>query len=181
MMNILESVSNDVLDEEFFEAIKLFCYYYKDIPPAWAIVQHGESFEQYYVCILNTLSKRKRVDLFFEDLRIALSYFDKYEKIKRVGIIFTDIERNEIYNTLNSNKSIVIDNFITRSFDCAYNKARKFKTKDGRNNYMKRYFKSLKSNDTQMYSDNIQRIEALEMMVEINGVEPSAKYKQRRR
>lgn len=175
-MIISEVPPADTQNAEFVAAIKLICRC-EEIPTAEIVVQKADEYEQFGVRNLNYLAKRKRVDLFFCDLYTASWLFDEYEKIKKGGITFTDIESNEIYNMLNVDKSIVIDEFLTRSFDYAYREAQKFKTKDGRNNCMKRYFESLKSHEGQLCSENIQRLKALEMMIEMNGVEPKSTLK----
>ncbi len=168
------SPSDDTRNAEFVTAIKLICRC-EEIPPVEVIVQKAEEYEQFGVRNLNDLAKRKRVDLFFSDLYIASWRFDEYKEIKKGGITFTDIENNKVFAMLKADKDVVIDEFLTRSFEYAYSQAQKLKTADGRRNFMRQYFKSLKDHTEQMCSDNILRLEALEMMIEANGVEPSAR------
>lgn len=174
MMIISETPSNGTGDAEFFTAIKLICRC-EEIPPAEVIVEKAEEYEQFGVRNLNALSKRKRSDLFFSDLYIALWRFDEYAEIKRGGITFTDIENNPAFAMLKLNKGLVIDDFLSRSFDYACSQARKYKTADGRRNYMRRYFESIKEHSSQMCSDNVLRLETLEMLIESKGLEPSAR------
>lgn len=129
----------------------------------------------------NTLATSRTPKNFFPELDHTIKRLNDFKTVLDGGFQISEIYENEVFKLLSYDKSLVIDEFITRSFDYAYRRAQKFKTKDGRNNYMKRYFKSLKVYEEQMCSDNIQRLKALEMMIEMNGVEPRALQSKRRK
>lgn len=147
----------------------------------WEQVKEKASYYEHFVIqSFIHLGTTKDIEDFFRAFPYMLKQLDVYDKVKAGGIDLPALDQNEVYIMLTTDKSLVLDEFITRTFDASYKKAQTFKTKDARNNYMKRYFKLLKLYEGQMCSDNIQRLRALEMMIEVNGVEPKATLKQKK-
>ena len=122
---------------------------------------------------LNALAKSRTPDNFFPLLEYTINRLGDFKTVSDGGFQIPEIYKNETFKLLAVDKGLVIDEFITRSYDYAYRKAQKFKSKDGRNNYIKRFFKSLEEYEKQMCPDNLARLSALKMVAEVYGVEPS--------
>ncbi len=146
----------------------------------------GEVMNQIEVFQCNTLrdfvkfEKIKDYKLFFLCLNSELVVRERVRKVLASGIELNVILSDEGYRAFLESESTVIDEFLSRSFDYAYSQAQKCKTTDGRRNFMRRYFESLKGHSGQMCPENIERIKALEMVIEANGVEPKPTRRRKR-
>lgn len=140
-----------------------------------AIVENQiEVFESHTLKSFLKFEKIKDYELFFLCIGSELLVRDRVRTVLESGIELKTLLGNEDYAIFLKSKVLVIDEFLTRSFDDAYRKAQKFKSQNGRNNYMRRYFKKLYAYKEKMCPENFQRLKALEMMIELNGVEPAA-------
>ncbi len=165
-------LKNRAHSKKFIAALKTI-YRGGDVRPIQMerITEYAGYYEHFAIRDFNTIAKTRTPSIFFSYLKESIKVFREYMIIKAGGIALTEIEGNEIFKYLKTDMSVPIDDFITRSFDYTYSQAQKLKTKDGRINFMRRFFKSLREYEGQMYPENIERLKALEMVIEVNGVE----------
>ncbi len=174
-------LKNRAHSKKFIAALKTI-YRGGDVRPIQIerITEYAGYYEHFAIRDFNMIAKTTTPHIFFSYLKESIKDFREYLIIRAGGIILTEIEDNEIFKYLKTDMSVPIGDFITRSFDYDYRQAQNFKTKDGRNNFMRRYFKSLKEYEEQMCPENIQRLKALELIIEANGVEPRPTRKRKK-
>lgn len=170
-------IVKDLLDQrhkskEAFQVLNTIFYGCPVPDDVGEIVSQIDVFECETLRSFVKFEKIKDRRLFFLCLNSELVVRERVRSVLASGIELNKILENEDYCFFLKSESGVIDEFITRSFDVAYCEAQKFKNSDSRANFMRRYFKSFKQHEGQLCSDNIQRLKALEMMIELNGVEP---------
>lgn len=100
-------------------------------------------------------------EVFFSRYQLALKQLTALAETKKYGINLGNLDPDEIFQYLINKKSEIIDNFIIRSYNHAQNKAAELKTETGKRNRIEKYFTSLEPFKSQMFPQNIQRIEDL--------------------
>lgn len=100
-------------------------------------------------------------EVFFSRYQRALKQLMALAETKKYGINLGNLDPDEIFQDLINKKSEIIDNFIIRSYNHAQNKAAELKTETGKRNRIEKYFTSLEPFKSQMFPQNIQRIEDL--------------------